>query len=282
MQIPAFLQPIILPQDNVFHRGGNGLYLVGNERLALIDTGNIDHLGSQVVLERLRARRERSVLHYILITHCHRDHVGGLAAICDGALRLGGPRPEVRAHPLSVECLRREWDFPCARPLLDGEDTIVDGVALRALCTPGHSEDHLCFFEPESATLFSGDLVLGASTSIVTDLTTALSSLRRLLALRPRLLCPGHGPMLEDGTRRVRTYIAHRYLRERQILQHLSRGPHTSGELTAAIYSRIDRRLLSAAERNVLSHLQKLKQEGRVVVLSDGVPRFALTNGGVR
>lgn len=282
MHIPGILQPIHLPEDTISHRGGTGLYVVGKERLALIDTGSNDQPGAAAVLAGLSARADAHTLDYVLITHSHRDHVGGLATIYQAIVASSGSPPAVRAHPLTVETLRNDWDFPYAQPLLDGEEIVIGGATLATLHTPGHSRDHICFFEPRSATLFSGDLVLGASTSIVFDVPAALASLRRLLALQARLLCPGHGPMREDATRRIRTYIAHRYLRERQILKQLQSGPRTSRELTNAIYTRVDPRLLRLAERNVLAHLNKLEQEGRVTALLDGVTRFALTNGGGR
>jgi ribonuclease/clavin/mitogillin len=164
--------------------------------------------------------------------------------------------------------------FPYAQPLVDGQHLRVGGVDLVAIYTPGHCPDHVCLYEPSSGTLFSGDLVLGASTSVVSDLNLTLASLRRLLSLHPRLLCPGHGPMQEDATRRIRTYLAHRYLRERQIVRQLLNGRKTVADLTAAIYPRLDHRLLRAAERNIVSHLDKLRQDGRVE--AEGEPaRFA-------
>ncbi len=277
MRVPDVLRPICLPEDNVFHRGGTCLYLVGKGDLALVDTGNTDQVGSQAVLKYLDAHPGRGRLTHILITHNHRDHVAGLPAIYEAVSRAG-PAPVVLSHPLAVEGLRQEWGFPYARALLDGQRLTVGEVHLMAFCTPGHTPDHLCFFEPGSATLFSGDLVLGASTSVVSDLPLALASLRRLRSLRARLLCPGHGPLVEDATRRIRTYLAHRYLRERQILQRLRRCPQTSAELTAAIYQRLDARLARAAERNILSHLDKLVQEDRVVAAGD-LPIFSLLDG---
>jgi glyoxylase-like metal-dependent hydrolase (beta-lactamase superfamily II) len=267
---------IHLPQDSIFHRGGSGLYLVGHEELTLIDTGNTDHAGSKAVLECLAATPGVGRLCRVLLTHCHRDHVGGLGAIGNALSSRSGAAPEVYAHPLAVECLKEEWGFPAARPIADGEAMVSGGVSLTAVHTPGHSPDHLCFFEPRSATLFSGDLVLGSGSAWVGDLIAALASLRVLLTLRPRLLCPGHGPLVADASRRVRTYIAHRYLRERQIVQKLSLGSKTSAELARVIYPRLDPRLGRAAEGNILAHLQKLEREGRVVVAEGSAPVFSL------
>ncbi len=274
LTIPDTLHPICLPEDSPFHRGGTCLYLVGKGSLVLVDTGNVDQVGSQAVLEYLAAHPGLGRLAHIVITHNHRDHVAGLPIIHEAMRRAGMP-PAVLAHPLAVDGLRRDWDFPFALPLKEGQHLQVGGVDLTVHYTPGHCLDHICLFEPATGTLFSGDLVLGASTSWVSDLRLALASLRRMLSLRPKLLCPGHGPMQEDAIRRIRTYLAHRYLRERQILRQLLRGPKTAADLTALIYPRIDPLLRNAAERNILAHLDKLRHDGRVEVAGDP-PLFTL------
>ncbi|MCC6381975.1 MAG: MBL fold metallo-hydrolase, partial [Dehalococcoidia bacterium] len=140
------------------------------------------------------------------------------------------------------------------------------GVRVRVIFTPGHSSDSLCFYLEEEGVLFSGDTLLGSSTTTVSDLGAYRRSLRALLELpHLRVICPGHGPLVHDPRERLQSYIAHRDLRERQILEALrQRGPATSWELMLRLYPDVDRRLRRAADNNVRSHLRQLEQEGRL------------------
>jgi endoribonuclease LACTB2 len=269
------LHTLLLPQDSLFHRGGTGLYLVGRGELALIDTGNIDQVGSQTVLSFLDTHQRLGVLRRVLITHVHRDHVGGLAAICQ---RWG---PEVCGHPLAATALEQDWGSSAVTPLADGEAIDIGGAHLVAVHTPGHSADHLCFFETTSRSIFTGDLVVGSGTAMVIDLDAAMQSLQKLLALNPGKLYPGHGPMAVDGVRRIRSYIARRLLRDRQVLRHLHHhGQATLTSLTGTIYPRINPLLQRAAQNSLLAHLRKLEREGRVYnsIDTNGEPVYTLAD----
>ncbi len=274
LAIPSFLTPLCLPEDNVFHRGGTCLYLIGQQELVLVDTGNVDQAGSKAVIDYLLGHPKRGRLARILITHTHRDHVGGLAEIIRQVEAAGAEPPIVHAHPAGVEVLRREWRVTNALPLRDGQELKAEAACLRVLYTPGHCDDHICFYETGTAALFSGDLVVGKGTAWVGDLVAALSSLRRVRALRPRLLCPGHGPMVPDATRRIRTYLAHRYLRERQVMRCVKQGLGTATEIADVVYPSLDPLLTKAAERNINAHLDKLRREGRVVRTDHDPSRF--------
>lgn len=273
MPNPAFLRVLPISEGDNQHWGGTSLFLVGDSELTLIDTGNIDRQGSRIVIDYFDKRSPKIFPLQILITHCHRDHVGGLQPLYERW------QPKVYAHPLAVEALRERWDFPGAQPLGNNEVVEANGVRLRTMYTPGHSADHLCFWEENTRTLFSGDLVLGKGTAMVTDLVSALVSLRQVLAINPSMLCPGHGPVVPDAARRIRWYIARRLTRERQIVQLLRRKPSNITSLVASIYPKLDPRLFRAAENSILAHLIKLENDGKVYRQSNDGDTIYTSNG---
>ena len=164
----------------------------------------------------------------------------------------------------------------------DGATITGDGVTLIAVHTPGHASDHLCFYLGEERALFTGDVVLGGSTTVIPsddgDLLDYMASLRRLLALDVRRIYPAHGPVIEDGPARIREYVEHRLMRERQILEAVGDGLHTIPAMVARIYADVAPPLHAAAAMSVESHLRKLAREGRVrETLEGGKPsRWAL------
>ncbi|MDQ6692075.1 MAG: MBL fold metallo-hydrolase, partial [Candidatus Dormibacteraeota bacterium] len=184
----------------------------------------------------------------ILVTHSHPDHLP-LAA------RLGERQhSRVLRHP----------------ELSDGDVLQVGKVTLRALFTPGHASDHFCFVQEEDGAVFTGDLVLGRGSTMITypdgDMAAYLRSLSRLIELRPRILFPGHFDPVEDPQPKLEGYLAHRLEREGQVVDALASGPATPAELTARVYgSEVSgEALLRAAEMTLQAHLKKLVDEGRV------------------
>jgi glyoxylase-like metal-dependent hydrolase (beta-lactamase superfamily II) len=133
---------------------------------------------------------------------------------------------------------------------------------------PGHSKDHVVFFDPASGSLFTGDAVLGRGTSVIDppdgDLRDYLESLDRMRGLGARTIFPGHGPIVSDADGKLREYVEHRRFRERQILAGLERGPRTPDDLVPVIYGDYPGELQQAAARSVLAHLIKLEADGEV------------------
>jgi glyoxylase-like metal-dependent hydrolase (beta-lactamase superfamily II) len=150
----------------------------------------------------------------------------------------------------------------------DGQVVAGDGVTLVPVHTPGHASDHLCYYLPEEKALFTGDVVLGGSTSVIPagdgDLADYIASLRRLQGLDVRRIYPAHGPVIEDGPGRIAEYIEHRMMRERQVLQALGDGLVTIPAMVARIYAEVSTKLHAAAAQSVESHLKKLARDGRV------------------
>ena len=236
---------------------GTNTYLVGGRRPLLIDTGAgvadyLPLLRGFVLAERLRE------VGRVLLTHRHRDHMGGVAD-----LRRLYPRVPV------AKLIRNDPDLPVPmEPLEDGAVIRGEGVTLRAVHTPGHASDHLCYYLEEEEALFTGDLILGGTTTVIPpddgDLGEYLASLRRLLELPIRRIYPGHGPVLEPARPVIEAYIAHRLERERQILAALGAGAETIPEIVARVYRDVDPQLHPVARLSVQSHLIKLEREGRV------------------
>jgi glyoxylase-like metal-dependent hydrolase (beta-lactamase superfamily II) len=201
----------------------------------------------------------------ILLTHHHPDHAPGAASLAE----LTG------AHVLTFD------PGPGEAPVVDGEVIEAGSVSLMAMHTPGHTPDHVVFADESTRSLFTGDVVLGRGTSVVDppegDLVLYLRSLRLMLARAPGRLHPGHGPVVEDGTGKIREYLAHRERREQQVIRGLAGAPKTPAELVPAIYAEYPAELHPVAARSVLAHLIKLEGEGRVVrIAGRGEDRFEL------
>jgi glyoxylase-like metal-dependent hydrolase (beta-lactamase superfamily II) len=174
-----------------------------------------------------------------------------------------------------TDVLKRPWpgqDEPAGVPItaIDHDTEVTtEGATLRAVFTPGHAPDHLCYLLVEEKALFTGDVVLGAGTTIIPDDTGDLGlymdSLRRLLELDVETIYPAHGDVIRDAKKKIREYIAHRELRERQVLGALQEGPREVIEIVKQIYTDVPEFLYPAASQSMRSHLRKLKKEGRVV-----------------
>ena len=250
---------------------GTNTYFVGAREPILIDTGAgvpgyMDEFARYLVERGWRAPSR------VILTHRHVDHLGGVAHLRE------------RFPPLPVaKMIHKDVGLPPAvADLRDGDVIEGHGVTLRAVHTPGHASDHLCYYLEEERALFSGDLILNGSTSVIPDddgdLADYMASLRRVQALGVRRIYPAHGPVIEDGPAKIQEYIDHRMERERQILDALGNGARTVPEMVKVIYADVPEKLHVMAGKSVHSHLKKLAKDGRVSEERiDGAPsRWAL------
>jgi glyoxylase-like metal-dependent hydrolase (beta-lactamase superfamily II) len=236
---------------------GTNTYLVGRRQPILIDTGaGLD--GYPALLDGYLKSRGVDRPLRVVLTHRHVDHLGGVAQLRE------------RYPGLSVaKMLHRDPALPDGiDDLREGQAIEGDGVTLLPLHTPGHASDHLCYYLVEEKALFSGDVILSGSTSVIPpgdgDLADYMASLRRLQGLDIRRIYSAHGPVIEDGPGKIEEYIAHRLQRERQILEALGDGLRTIPDMVARIYADVDVKLHKVAGNSVESHLKKLVRDGRV------------------
>jgi len=228
--------------------GTNTWILEAGPVVAVIDPGPDDdsHLAA------VNARIGDATVGVVLVTHSHPDH-----------LPLAGRLAS--AHRASVQ------RYP---GLGDGDVVRVGTLNLTALHTPGHSPDHLCFWLDGDRALFTGDLILGSGSSMVTypegDVAAYLRSLDRVASLRPRLLFPGHWDPVTDAMGKIEEYRVHRLAREAQVLAEVRRGPGTAPDLTRRVYGNLDDQLMGAAEMTMRAHLRKLVDDGTVRTTGSG------------
>lgn len=197
-------------------------------------------------LEAINKRLAGATIGVVLVTHSHPDHL----PLAD---RLAAPHhAAVRRYP----------------ELADGDVVRVGTINVTALHTPGHSADHLSFWLAGDRAMFTGDLILGRGSSMVTypegDVAAYLRSLDRLASLHPRILFPGHWDPVEDAMAKIEEYRVHRLEREAQILAEVRRGGGTAAELTRRVYGNLDDQLMVAAEMTMRAHLHKLVDDGAV------------------
>ncbi|HET9511366.1 MAG TPA: MBL fold metallo-hydrolase [Sphingomonas sp.] len=268
---PDELEPGILRltanNPSAFTKDGTQSYVVGTTDVAVIDpgpAGDADHLAA--LLAAIGGRPLRA----ILVTHTHRDHSPLARAL---AAKMGAPIVGCAPLALTDDGTPRadasfDHDYAPDRVLADGESVAGEGWTLRALSTPGHTSNHLCFAMPETRSLFSGDHVMGWSTSIVSppdgDMGDYMASLDRLLTRDDRIYYPGHGDPVTNPQRLVRGMMGHRKSREGAILRLLGRGGTDTPAMVLAMYAGVDPRLHPAAERSVLAHLFDLRRRGLV------------------
>jgi glyoxylase-like metal-dependent hydrolase (beta-lactamase superfamily II) len=238
---------------------GTNTYLVGRRDPILIDTGAgaPDYLP---LLERYLGERGWRQPARIILTHRHRDHLGGVAQL----------RGRFVGLPVA-KMIHRDADAGLPDEITDLRDGAViegEGVTLTAVYTPGHASDHLCYYLREEKAVFTGDVILGGSTTVIPaedgDLGDYLASLRRLQSLDVERIYPAHGPVIENAPAVIREYIDHRMEREAQILAALGDGLDTIPAMVARIYAEVPAALHPMAAQSVHSHLKKLAREARV------------------
>ena len=254
---------VLAHNPSAFTYYGTQSYLVGEREVAVIDPG--PDLPEHVeALDQAIAGRPVVA---IMCTHTHRDHSPASRPLAE---RTGAPI--IGCAPLSLETVGPradaafDGDYAPDRILADGESVEVDGCAVTAVATPGHTSNHLCF--AYEGALFSGDHVMGWSTTVVVppdgDMAAYMQSLEKLRARDDRIYYPTHGEPVTKPGQYVRHLMGHRMQREKQILKLIAERPRDIPAIVADAYPGLDPRLVTAAGGSVFAHLLDLAQRGLV------------------
>ncbi|MCY4342962.1 MAG: MBL fold metallo-hydrolase [Gammaproteobacteria bacterium] len=264
-EIAPGIRRVIAENPSPFTLYGTGTYILGRGEVAVIDPGPADGAHIAKLLEAL----EGEVISHILITHTHMDHSPGcrlLQAHTDaksyaygphgaGKLEQGVPVEEGGDMAFEPDELVRDGD------VLAGGDWSVECVY-----TPGHTSNHMCYQLRESKALFTGDHVMGWSTSIISppdgDMGAYMASLDRLLERDDAVYWPTHGPCIDDPKPHVRAFIEHRLARERQIIACVGKGVHRIEEMVPIMYAELPEFMYPAAARSVLASVGRLVENG--------------------
>ena len=255
--VSARVRRMTAPNPGVMTGPGTNAYVIGSQTLALVDPGPdiAEHIEKLIALVGDKLR-------WLLCTHTHQDHSPAARAVREatGAQLIGMPPPGDGRQDLTF---KPDW------VMRDGERLQTPEFALRAVHTPGHASNHLCYLLEEERLLFTGDHVMQGSTVVINppdgDMIAYLAALERLLDFDLAAFAPGHGRVIETPHDEVRRLIKHRLGRERKVvaaLARLKRGDLDT--LVAAAYDDVSEKLHPVARRSLLAHLLKLEGEGRV------------------
>jgi glyoxylase-like metal-dependent hydrolase (beta-lactamase superfamily II) len=276
-QVSPLVRRVLARNASPFSYTGTQTYIVGHGEVAVIDPGPLGddpaHVGELI---RLLAGE---LIVAIMCTHTHRDHSPAAAplAAATGAPVIGcaplviednGPRADASFDPT----------YTPQRVLNDGEALTGPGWTLRAVHTPGHTSNHLCYALEQEKALFTGDHIMAWSTSVVSppdgDMADYMRSLNLLIERDDAIYYPAHGPAVETPQRLARGMLIHRKQREAQILKLIDAGVARIPAMVPTMYRGVDQRLWPAAERSVLAHLIDMRDRG-VVADQDGWRRVA-------
>lgn len=263
MTLSARVRRVLANNPSPFTYQGTQTYLIGADEVAVIDPGPADPAHVDAIVAAVGTGR----ISAIVCTHTHRDHspaaaplkaATGAAIIGCAALSLDddGPRADAAF----------DTSYTPDRVLTDGDRLTGDGWTLEAVATPGHTSNHLCYALIEEDALFTGDHVMGWSTTVVSppdgDMADYMRSLEKLQARRDAIYFPAHGDPVTNPQQFVRGLAGHRKQRERQILTLLNEGVGEIAAMVPKMYAGIDPRLYPAAGRSVLAHLIDLRDRG--------------------
>jgi glyoxylase-like metal-dependent hydrolase (beta-lactamase superfamily II) len=283
-QLTPSVRRIIAPNPSALTYTGTCTYIVGRNELAVIDPGPLldDHL------DAICAAAQGQTIRHILITHTHIDHSPAAQALKEvtGADIIGcAPIDHVLPSEVSTSLRNHDQSYRPDHILSDGQRLLGNGYTFTAIATPGHACNHLCFAFAEEQSLFSGDHVMGWSTSVVAPpdghMRDYLNSLHKLTGRIETVFWPGHGDAISSPQHKINALIAHRLEREKAIRQCLNKGDRTIEQIVHQVYRGLNAPLLRAASYSVLAHMVDLVERG-LVRSSDGqallTSQYALIN----
>lgn len=237
---------------------GTNTYLLGQQRVAVIDPGPADQQHMDAIVAAAEADGGR--IEWVLVTHTHQDHSPAARPLAErcGAELIGANPPEDPFQDLT---------FRVENSLRDEDILRCEEFTLRAVYTPGHVDNHFCFFLEEEGMMMTGDHLMNGSTVVIIppygDMAAYIQSLRRLLEFPMQAIAPGHGALILDPAAIVEWTIEHRLQREAKVLAALSSSRQSLDELVAKVYDDVHVNLHTMAKYSLLAHLFKLRAESR-------------------
>lgn len=268
--VEAGIRRVIARNPSPFTFHGTGTYILGTGRVAVIDPGPAD---AEHIDNLLAALAPGETVSHILITHTHMDHSPGAALLkarCDARTYGYGPHGAGKvAEGVQVE-EGGDMDFVPDVEVRDGDVIEGDDWSVECVYTPGHTSNHVCFQLRERKALFTGDHVMGWSTSIISppdgDMGDYMASLDKLLAREDAVYWPTHGPSITDTHEFIRAFIAHRHEREQQILDCIDAGTRRISEMVPLMYRELPEFMYPAAARSVLAAVSHMVERGELAV----------------
>jgi len=270
-QIAPGVRRVIAANPGPFTYTGTGTYIIGSGNVAVIDPGPLDDDHIAAILKAV----EGETVTHILITHTHFDHSPAAAPLkkATGAKTYGFGRHIGSGGENTLEH-SGDMDFTPDITVSHGDIIDGDGWSFEALHTPGHTSNHVCYCYREEKTLFTGDHVMGWSTSIISppdgNMTAYMNSLRLLLERDDEVYWPTHGPAIKNPQSFVESFIAHREKREAQIMQCLRHDIRYISSMVKSMYHDVPEYLHPAAALSVQAHLDHMIETGRVVASVPG------------
>ncbi|MEO6014067.1 MAG: MBL fold metallo-hydrolase [Devosia sp.] len=267
--LPAVLR-VTAPNAGPYTFTGTNSFIIGRDRVAILDPGPADEGHRQALLAAIAGRPVEA----ILLTHTHKDHSAGVASLkaatgapiwFEGAHRLSRSRRAFEVNVLAGDC---DWALQPDRILHDGEVFTAGGVEMLAVATPGHCANHMAYGLAGEDWLFSGDHIMGWNSTLVAvpdgSMAAYLDSLRKMIALPYRSYLPAHGGPIADGRAYARALLAHRMLRNQQIIDAVGGGARTVEQLLARIYPTLSIALRPAAAMTLKAHIEYLDTQGAI------------------
>ena len=303
-QVSPLIQRVIAKNPSKFSYHGTGTYILGTKDVVVIDPGPTLDSHRDALLTALAGRNVVG----IVVTHCHSDHsplTAWLHAETNATRYAIGPHkvyegfieeddhdpseddPEEKKDESEEERETIDLAFSPDVAVLDGEEFLsTSEFSLTAVATPGHTSNHLSVAMDVDRALFTGDHVMGWSTTVVSppdgDMRAYIESMHKVISRNDAILWPTHGGPITDPQPFLNAYLGHRLEREKQIVLQIAAGNDTIPGIVKVLYANIDKRLHRPARRSVWSHLRKLVDDGVIATADGGAPRllgtYKLTN----
>lgn len=257
---------VIAQNPGPFTFVGTGVYIVGSSDVAVIDPGPND----EKHFDYLKRALDGKTVTHVLVTHNHSDHSPLAHPLADWAgCKVFGKKAVVTSRATVQLEADDDLDFTPDEFINDGWTCSGAGWTLEAIETPGHTSNHIAFYLPEEKALFSGDHIMGWSTTVISppdgNMADYFDSLNKVITLNPEIIYPTHGSPISDNPRRfVEAYIEHRLNREAEILERLEVGERSIPEMVKTIYAKVDKQLHPAACHSVLAHMIHLVEQGKI------------------